>query len=248
MNTGLQKENGNHDLFFSKYYFSNTTLDHTYSQGMSSLPQRNKEVSSSIILLLNKITKQAKLIHKFQIENKKLKKLSQQEYLAFKTINEEINTQVKETKNKLREAQDQIPTQDKTSPDLSKRRNPKILIYGVSSINKMEIIQMIKNKLSVSYNIELKDSDFSVLISNKKSELKNTSPAEQLKSGMFDYLIVGPHPHSVKGKNIKHSWQLFLETKKIQTKAFEIYHKPLSKARVLVVANKIGEEWFNKAF
>jgi hypothetical protein len=53
--------------------------------------------------------------------------------------------------------------------------------------------------------------------------------------------MAGPHPHSIKGKNIKHSWKTFLELKGVATGVFESYHKKISKELLQEFAAMVGD-------
>jgi hypothetical protein len=81
------------------------------------------------------------------------------------------------------------------------------------------------------------------MIADSKNKLNKVSPAEILKSDIYDYLIVGPHPHNVKGKNGKHNWQTFASVKKLSVKVFQDYDKPISKDQFLIYTKTIGEEF-----
>ena len=120
----------------------------------------------------------------------------------------------------------------------------KILIYGITKLTQQEIFDTIQNKLQVGYNIHVKKSDIEIITEHDTDKLKNISPVDKLKSDKYDYLIVGPHPHSVKGKNLKHNWATFLKNRNIKTEAFEGYRKPVSKEDIVNIADKIGRDNF----
>ncbi len=132
-------------------------------------------------------------------------------------------------------------------PISAKERRPRILVYGYSFLNSSGVVSVISKVLSDVYGIEILPSDIKVLVSNNSKKLKNNSPASSLKKGKYDYMIAGPHPHSVKGKNIKHQWDTFLSFRKIPTKVFELYNKALTKSYINELAHKIGNDWHSKA-
>jgi SepF-like predicted cell division protein (DUF552 family) len=125
---------------------------------------------------------------------------------------------------------------------------PKILVYGVTKLNDEVVFDIVRNRLKVSYNITLKRSDITFMTSDDKDKLKSKSPVENLKTGKYDYFIAGPHPHSIKGKNLKHSWPVFMQNRKLSTKTFTDHKKPLSMEYFLNIADTIGKEFFGMNF
>jgi hypothetical protein len=121
---------------------------------------------------------------------------------------------------------------------------PKILIYGITKMRRVEMLDIIQNRLLNSYNIHVKKGDVVFMTADNKDTLKNESPVNNLKSGNYDYMIVGPQPHSIKGKNLKHTWTQFLSYRKIDTTVFEGYKKPISKEDLLRICDKIGKDLF----
>jgi hypothetical protein len=123
--------------------------------------------------------------------------------------------------------------------------SPRIIIYGISKLEKNEIFKILYERLLVSFNIKIKKSDVTIITSNTMDELRKMSPAESLKTGKYDYIIVAPHPHSVKGKNIKHNWERFLSIRNIRTKVLDNHKKPLSKELLNSYALEIGHDLFS---
>ena len=190
---------------------------------------------------------QAKENSKLKKQIRELKTQAEQDHFAFVNTISEMRSLLSISKSNFVKEQNLISLRKRHFFNKNVNSNPKILIYGVSAINNIEITSLLKKKLSLYFNIELEDSDITLLTSDKKSDLKNISPVEALKSQRYDYLIIGPHPHSVKGKNIKHSWSRFLEVRGIQTLVFERYHKPLSKDWLRVLSNEIGIDVLNQS-
>ena len=193
--------------------------DNSQSFITNRLKQTIAEQSFAIDILHKEISKLTEKIQNLENENYELKK---------------------EQDSKLRSLTQINPQEIKRVSTNS----PKILIYGVIKQRKAELFDTLQNRLNTGYNIHIKKSDVVFLTDHDSDKLKHFSPVERLKSEKYDYLVVGPHPHSVKGKNSKHSWSTFLKNRGVKTEAFEEYNKPLSKDDILNIANKIGENNF----
>jgi len=244
---GFQKsEKKSKSFLIGQQYRTSTTIDYNIVNKDDLHKGKNDKAPSTTSFYSTKISNQAKRISSLKTQLDNIKTLSAQEYLAFKKVNRDLHIQLKAERNISKLSQIDIPLQESNDLALSAVKGPQILIYGTGAIDQTEMIKIIKNKLSISYNIQSKNSDYKVIISDKKNGLKNITPVDSLKSMKYDFIIVGPHPHSIKGKNLKHSWSTFLKLKKINTVALESYKNRLSKEQILVFANEIGEKWFNK--
>lgn len=187
------------------------------------------ESMSMVILELNKTL--------LRINNNNSDHFSNNEEIPFKLRNRKHENVEVEKVNGFKSENESIG---------SKEKRPRILVYGYSFLNSSGVVSVISNVLSDVYGIEILPSDIKVLVSNNSKKLKNNSPASSLQKGKYDYMIAGPHPHSVKGKNIKHQWNTFLSFRKIPTTVFELYNKALTKSYINELAHKIGKDWHSK--
>jgi hypothetical protein len=226
---------------FSPYggsFFTTTTVNCWEMSGGHLAKVRQSEIVPSKNLFYNKVIEQAKIIYNLRQQVARLKKMAHQK-----------NSQKGPLYKDSPATQDALPqlsvqTMEEKTIVVDEQTTPKILIYGHSALAEDDIISIIKNKLLVSYNIELSDKDIKVMVSHQKTELKKVTPVDSLKSCNYDFFMAGPHPHSVKGKNIKHSWKTFVELKKIPTEVFESYHKEISKELLVEFASMIGDIWY----
>ncbi len=215
-------------------FFTTTTVPYGGMPNSPFTKVRQPETTSSKNLFYDKVVEQAKIIYNLNQQVARLKKMI--------TPGDDFseNGQNKEVARPQLTASPQAGQET----NITEIENPKILIYGHSALDKADIIRIVKDKLLVSYNISLHNKDIKVLVSDQKNELKNLAPVDKLKSGNYDFFMAGPHPHSIKGKNIKHSWKTFAELKRIPTEVFESYHKKISKELLLEFASMIGDTWF----
>jgi arsenate reductase-like glutaredoxin family protein len=184
---------------------------------------------------------------------KDLMEIIKEQGMAIKILNDEISRIYAKAHKDKNQSTDTVSA-IKQAPKLKivkkgiTSKAPKILVFGVTKLSKLEMLDIIQNRLLNSYNIHIKKSDVIFMTADNKDKLRKESPVEKLKAGNYDYLIVGPQPHSVKGKNAKYNWTTFLKNKEIETEAFEEYTKPLSKTDLLKVCDRIGRKNFAPTF
>jgi len=130
----------------------------------------------------------------------------------------------------------------------SEIENFKIVVYGHSKIKEKEIIKIVQKYFKENCNVDLRKSDIKALVSNEKKNLKKITPVKMLLSNRYKYLIAGPHPHSVQGKDLNLSWAKFLEKNNIETKVFDAKNKILTKRHLLDYLDEIKLEIMDKSF
>lgn len=204
----------------------------------------------------DKTTEQKKYnpIEENRLSYTELKNIIDEQSIALKFLNKEVErllTLVFEgvTEPYIKDKQvadSNTSLQNSVSENIETNPSPTILIYGISKLQKNDILKILNERFKVSFNIELTKSNVTIMTSNTMDELKNYPIVDSLKTEKYDYLIVAPHPHSIKGKNIKHSWERFLSIRKIETKVLENHVKPLSRDLLNKYILKIGTECMEK--
>lgn len=124
-------------------------------------------------------------------------------------------------------------------------QTPNIIVFGHSILDDQIIFSTIKEQF-LSSGVMLKKKDITILTADKKSNLKNSPIADMIRSRKYDYLMVGPHPHSLKGKHLKHSWEKFMEINAINTKVYDTLHMNLSKDKIESYAKIMAIDWLEK--
>ena len=98
-------------------------------------------------------------------------------------------------------------------------------IIGTSFLNKTEILEIIKNTFE-KHSVNLLNKDIKFCIGEYESIKKNYSRyAHSVVNGDFDFLIYGPHPHSLRGKNDMLSWESYLD--KTNTFVYGNHNEPI---------------------
>ena len=76
--------------------------------------------------------------------------------------------------------------------------------------------------------------------------MKTVNIPELLKNNKYDYVIVGPRPHSTKNKSINESIKSLAEKLQIKTKVFDSTKDALNKSMLSDLAGSIANDWYEK--
>lgn len=218
----------NYSTQYSNYYqFTSTSQGLKLSEDFQSKPSR------TVLSLLEKLSDQAKEIRKLKTELSHLSNTS-------KTIHQVDNDKSKPETQQINDSERGVENISTEYDDI------RIIVFGISKLSHNKIIESLINKFKVSYNKNINPEKIKIITSNIMNELKKNNILNSLKFGKYDYMIVGPHPHSISGKNAKITWHKFLQKKFIDTLPYENYKNPISKSTICKAVNKFGEDLFMK--
>ncbi len=239
--------NFNHSSQFLNYYqFTSSTTSHGFQHYQNGaqhnhssigtyceLPGFQSKPSGTMLSLLEKLSDQA-----IEIRNLKAK-LSHQSN-ASKNIHSVDNDTNKPESQKI---SDSVGKGQYISTEYDDIR---IIVFGITKLSRDEIIESVVNKFKVSYNKNINPKKIKIITSGIMNELKKKNILNSLKFGKYDYMIVGPHPHSISGKNAKITWCKFLQKKFIDTLPYEDYRNPISKSTICKAVDEFGDDLFMK--
>ena len=124
--------------------------------------------------------------------------------------------------------------------------NLRIGVFGDSHMNSVQIFDIFNNVFRKQFGFELEKYTIeSSLLSY--DDCKNIDIANKFKSDKFDYIIIGPMPHSQKGKELNKQWRTFFKENNLKGQVFTTQkNASLSKSDFDFFANIIIEDWKNK--
>lgn len=124
--------------------------------------------------------------------------------------------------------------------------NLRIGVFGDSHMNSVQIFDIFNNVFRKQFGFELEKYTIeSSLLSY--DDCKNIDIANKFKSDKFDYIIIGPMPHSQKGKELNKQWRTFFKENNLKGQVFTTKNNAsLSKSEFDFFANIIIEDWKNK--
>ena len=124
--------------------------------------------------------------------------------------------------------------------------NLRIGVFGDSHMNSVQIFDIFNNVFRKQFGFELEKYTIeSSLLSY--DDCKNIDIANKFKSDKFDYIIIGPMPHSQKGKELNKQWRTFFKENNLKGQVFTTKNNTsLSKSDFDFFANIIIEDWKNK--
>jgi len=120
-------------------------------------------------------------------------------------------------------------------------KKPRILLLGQFQQDEKYIIKLIKEAFE-KHHIEL-DGKSIRTCTGDFDKVKNSffNYKESVLNGSFDFLLYGPHPHHLNGKNREHSWEELLKNTSTLVKGD--YKKTLSKEKIIKHSEVFAEQW-----
>lgn len=125
-------------------------------------------------------------------------------------------------------------------------QNLRIGVFGDSHLNSTQIFDIFNNIFRKQFGFELEKYTIeSSLLSY--DECKNINISNKFLSNKFDYIIIGPMPHSQKGKELNKHWRTFFKESNLKGQVFTTKNNTsLSKSDFDFFANTIIDDWKNK--
>lgn len=118
----------------------------------------------------------------------------------------------------------------------------KILVFGESKVGANEIFEIFNNKFVEVFKEELNRKCVEAILLSYK-DVKNSNINAKIKSDKYDYIIVGPHDHSSKGKSAKQSYLTFVKENKLRAIVNQQNDNPLNKETLSELAEYFINHW-----
>src|SRR5690606_33481419 len=122
---------------------------------------------------------------------------------------EELQEEYKSLVRKIREISLGVNVDEGQS-----HQNFKILIFGETKMKMPDIYDIFNSKFIRAFEDELSKKCIDArLLSYDK--IKNSNLVNKIKRDKYDYIIVGPHPHSIRGKDINQTFTSFVSESRL---------------------------------
>lgn len=196
----------------------------------------NEEVK----LLKNKLSQKEENISKKESDLRKKENELEKTKKDNEEYRENLNKEYKNLVQQLREVSLGVEAQEEdTIQDL------KILVFGNTKINSTEIYEIFNELFFNTFGENLDKKCVEAKLLDYKS-IKNSNINKKIKRDKYDYIIVGQHDHSTKGKNSKHSYQTFINNNNLKALVSEDYDNPLNKEKITELGISIIRNWEEK--
>ena len=118
----------------------------------------------------------------------------------------------------------------------------RILVFGDSKLNYSEIREIFSKAFNAKFGEELNKKAVEARFLTYE-EVKNSNVVKKIESGKYDYILVGPHDHSVKRKNIKMDFKTFCKQRNINSHVTESKSNTLNQEGIEQYANWLMDDW-----
>lgn len=118
----------------------------------------------------------------------------------------------------------------------------RILVFGESKLKYLEIREIFSEAFNAKFGEELNKKAVEARFLSYE-EVKNSNVVKRIESGKYDYILAGPHDHSVKGKNIKIDFKNFCKQRNINSHVTESKSDPLNFEGLRQYANWLMDDW-----
>lgn len=160
---------------------------------------------------------------------------------------EKLDRQYQSLVNDIRNISLGIDNSDETDDSI---QDLKILIFGESNLTSSEIYEIFNEVFFQTFGEDLSKKCLEADLLDYRS-IKNSNINKKIKQDKYDYIVVGQHDHSTKGKNSKQSYINFVKENKLKAIVSEDYNSKLNKEKLSELAKNIINHWkmqFEKKF
>lgn len=232
----LQQENNRIIDFFGN-------ISSKISEDIDSLFKKQTLDSEELKTLQSSIEQKEQLLHERELNIKKIEKSLSKREKDFEEYKLEQEKNFKERIDSLRASNIGLTTSEENqNEDLLKKI--KILIIGESKVNKSEIIKIFKETFEKNIELSLPNSSIVVPTTNY-DKMKNINILNYFKKE-FDYIVLGPRPHSMKGVNLKKGPIALKREYGLKAEIRLDNVNPLSKNKLEEWALEFSNDWITK--
>lgn len=118
----------------------------------------------------------------------------------------------------------------------------KVLVFGDSKLNQKQIFEIFNQEFQNKFFEPLEKTAVDAIYLSYK-EPKNSNIIDRILKDKYDYIIVGPHDHSIKGKDAKKSFRQFIKDNNLKAIVNEENNKTLGKDHIQNLAEQIITNW-----
>ncbi|GEM_PF-5644560 len=152
---------------------------------------------------------------------------------------EKLDKQYQSLVNEIRNISLGIDNSDETDDSIQEL---KILIFGESNLNSTEIYEIFNEIFFQTFGEDLSKKCLEADLLDYRS-IKNSNINKKIKQDKYDYIIVGQHDHSTKGKNSKQSYVNFIKENGLKAMVSEDYNNKLNESKLKELAKYIINDW-----
>lgn len=176
--------------------------------------------------------------------NTKLKEANRLWEENLQKMKKEKDVEMQETVKRIREELLGIKT---TSIISQKNDLPKvnILIFGDCKLNRKEIFSIFNSACHEKFGVSL-PKKYIHICALDYTKTKNSGISKSFINNRYDLIIIGPHPHSIKDKNVKVDFREMKELYSLKANVSEKCHKPLSKDFLSAKAEQFFDNLLSK--
>ena len=176
--------------------------------------------------------------------NMKLKEANRLWDENLQKLKKEKDAEMQETVKRIREELLNISAASVTSQN-NNLPKLKILVFGDCKLNRKEIFQLFNSACLEKFGVSLPKKSLHICALDY-NQTKNFGVSKNFKSNRYDLIIIGPHPHSIKNKNLKEDFNKLKEQYNLKAKVNEKCDKPLSKEFLSAKAEQFFDNLLKK--
>ncbi|MEM0519579.1 hypothetical protein [Aequorivita flava] len=232
----LQQENNRIIDFFGN-------ISSKISEDIDNLIKKQSLNSGELKALQSNIEKKEQLLNERELNIKKIEKDFTTREKDFEQYKLEQEKNFKERIDSLRASNIGLNISEENQNEDSLKKI-KILIMGDSAVNKSEIIKIFKETFEKNIELTLPNSAINIPTTNYE-KMKNINILNYFKKD-FDYIILGPRPHSMKGVDLKKGPQALKREYGLKAELRLDNINPLSKNKLGDWALEFSDDWITK--
>ena len=227
----LKKEN-NRVLKFIETY------NNKVSDEISSLINNNSFDNNELKILEEKLSEKDKTLKK----KESLIKAKEKELEEIKKSNENYREELEKEYQSLIKGIRDISLGINASEEEDSIQDLRILIFGNCKLKFEEIFEIFNKTFFQTFGENLDKKCIEAKYLDYKS-IKNSDINKKIKQDKYDYIIVGQHDHSTKGKNSNHSYTRFIKDNNLKAIVNEDYDNPINKEKLTELSINIVSDW-----
>ncbi|MBZ0328284.1 MAG: hypothetical protein K8F54_11805 [Altibacter sp.] len=232
----LQQENNRIIDFFG-------SISSKISEDIDNLFKKKSLDSEELKVLQSNIEKKEQLLIERELNIKKIEKDFATREKDFEQYKLEQEKNFKERIDSIRASNIGLNISEENQNEDTLKKI-KILIIGGSTVNKSGIIKIFKE--TFERNIELTLPNSSIIVpTTDYDKMKNINILNYFKKD-FDYIILGPRPHSMKGIDLKKGPVTLKKEYKLKANIFSDNNSKLSRNKLEELALQISIDWKSK--
>ena len=200
----------------------------------------NYNFKSKLVTESKELSIQKELLNKREIEISSLKMELKNQISSFKVKKAELEDEYISRVEDLRNIVLGV-----TSNEEVNIQDLRILVFGNSTLDKNTIYNLFNERFKQTHGKSLNkkciNADYLLYDDVSKSNINI-----KIINDKYDYIIIGQHAHSIKGKNSRHSYSRYIKDNDLKAEVFEQHNIPLNRRAIEAYADVIINKWEEK--